>query len=33
MPREHAQRSLRLVAEHVAPTLRSLELRPLAPAV
>jgi alkanesulfonate monooxygenase SsuD/methylene tetrahydromethanopterin reductase-like flavin-dependent oxidoreductase (luciferase family) len=29
MPREHAQRSLRLVAEHVAPTLKQLQLGPL----
>ena len=29
MPREHAQRSLRLFAEQVAPTLRELDLAPL----
>jgi hypothetical protein len=29
MPREHAQRSLQLVAEHVAPTLQALDLPPL----
>lgn len=29
MPREHAQRSLRLVAEHVAPALQQLQFSPL----